>query len=185
MPALTPLFAFYRLLVLLIRFLPSGIALATDPTAPVIGTSVTVTPEIITAQLKEVEASTELDDAIKGTLTELYLRALSNLEKERASTQAAKSFSKALETTPSELKVAKKELEKLKQDAQPVTLKVSEKTPLAEVEQALLNEKANQAAVEAKLDEFEKQLAVEAERPAAIRKQITEERSRQEIIGKI
>ena len=151
MPALTPLFAFYRLLVLLILFLPSGIALATDPTAPVIGTSVTVTPEIITAQLKEVEASTELDDAIKGTLTELYRKALSNLEKERASTQAAKSFSKALETTPSELKVAKKELEKLKQDAQPVTLKVSEKTPFDEVEQALLNEKAYRIFVQVKV----------------------------------
>lgn len=60
-----------------------------------------------------------------------------------------------------------------------VTLQVSKKTPVAQVEQALLSEKANQAAVDAKLAKIKKQLAAETDRPAAIHQRIIEIRQLQ------
>ncbi len=175
---------FFRLLMLVFLLLvPLDSAFSADTAVPVSGTSVTITPDIIRAKLAEVEASSGLDKTTESTLTELYRKILSNLEKERASTQLAKDFSKARETAPAEAKAARRELEKLKRDFPTVTLEVSEKTPLAELEQELLNEEANQAAVDAKLAELDNQLAAEAERPATIRKQIVEDRGRQELIN--
>jgi potassium efflux system protein len=172
-----------QLLTVLFLFALSGNAFAADPAAPVSGASVGITSEIINAKLKEVEAAKELDEDTKGTLIELYRKALSNLEKEQASTQAATAFSKARETAPAEARADREELEQLQKKYPTVTLEVTEKTPLADVEQLLINEKANQAAVDAKLAELEKQLTAETERPAAIRQRITADRQRQELIS--
>ncbi len=175
MLTLTPLFSFSRLCVLSFLLLFPSISLAENPV-------VSATADIITAQLNEVEASTELDEVLKSTLTQYYRKSLSHLEKERVSLQAGKSFSSALKKTPSELKVARKALETLKQKDLAVTLKVFESSPIADIEQALLNEKVYQAKVSIKLNEIEKQLAMEAKRPTAIRERINSIRNRQEVI---
>ena len=60
---------------------------------------------------------------------------------------------------------------------------VSDKTPLAEIEQLLLKEKADLAAVEAKLADLDKQLAVQAERPNGVRQRLTEAKQLQENIA--
>lgn len=174
----------FRLLTLVfLLFTPLGSAFSTDTSVLVGSTSVTVTPDIIKAKLAEVEASTGLDEATKGTLTEQYRKALSSLENERASTQAAKDFSKARETAPAQAKAVRQALEKHKREFPTVTLEVSEKALLAELLHELINEEANRAAVDAKLAELDNQLATEAGRPAIIRKQITEYRSRRELVS--
>lgn len=182
MPVLVSLFGFYRLLLLLV-LLSSGVALAADQGVPVSGTSITVTAQNVTAKLKEVKASTELDDATKRSLTEYYQKTLNYLEKEQLSAQAAKSFSEVLDSGPLEIKDSQKALTKLEQQDVSVTLEVSETTPLDEVERALLNEKAAQVDLDAKLRELDKQQAIESERPAVIRKQIIQGRERQELIS--
>ncbi len=169
----------FRLLVLAcLLTAPWQSLLADDAPPPVTGNTVTVTPNIIKARLDEIEAATDLDESAKAILTELYRRALSNLEKEHANIQAAEAFQKARKTAPEQEKAARAELEKLERESPRVILKVSERNSLGEIEQALLNEKANQVAVDAKLDEIEKRLAAESERPNVIRQRLTEARNR-------
>jgi potassium efflux system protein len=169
-----------RLLICLVLLAPFGSAHAEDPATPASGASATLTPDTVKARLEEVKATTELDETSKGSLTELYRKTLSSLEQERASSDASAAFSKARKTAPEEARAVREALEKLEQESPTVTLNVSEDTPVAKVEQELLNEKANQAAVDAKLDELEKQLAMEAERPAAIRQRLSEARQSHE-----
>ena len=133
-------------------------------------------------RLEEVEAATNLDEKTKATLTELYRKTLSRLKQERASIEASAAFSKARKTGQAEAKALRETLEKLEQESPTVTLDVSEDTPLAEIEQELLNEKSNRAAADAKLDKLEKQLATGAERATAIRQRINEARKNQEQI---
>ncbi len=143
------------------------------------GTAATLTRDTVKARLEEVEAATDLDENTKGSLIELYRKTLSSLEQERASAEASTAFGKARESAPAEAKAVRETLEKLERESPTVTLSVSEETPLAEVEQLLLNEKANQAAVDAKLSELEKQLSLQAKRPTAIRERITAARQSQ------
>ena len=171
-----------RLLICLVLFAAPGSAWSEDPAAPASGASATLTPDTVKARLEEVKATTDLDETTKGSLTELYRKALSSLEQARANSDTSEAFSKARKTAPDETRAVREALEKLEQASPTVTLDVSEDTPLAEIEQELLNEKANQAAVDAKLDELEKQLAMEAERPAAIRQRLSEARQSQKQI---
>lgn len=153
-------------------------SLADDAPPPVSGNTVMVTPNIVKARLEEIGASTDLDDGTKAILTELYRKTLSNLEKEHANLQAAESFQEARKTAPAQEKAARAELERLKRESPQVILKLSEKSTLDEIEQALLNEKANQVAVDAKLADLTKRLADESERPNVVRQRLTEARDR-------
>ncbi|MEA3244065.1 MAG: hypothetical protein U9Q19_11620 [Pseudomonadota bacterium] len=168
-----------RLLICLVLLAAPGSAYAEDPATPASGASATLTPDTVKARIEEVKAATDLDETSKGSLTELYRKTLSSLEQERASAETSTAFSKARKTAPDETRAVKEALEKLEQASPTVTLDVSEDTPLAKIEQELLNEKANQAAVDAKLDELEKQLAMETDRPAAIRQRLSEARQSQ------
>jgi potassium efflux system protein len=145
-----------------------------DTARPVKGSTVAVTPEVINALLKEVEASSTLDEKTKASLTELYRKSLSNLEATSANNASAGRFSRARETAADQAIKVRAELEKAKQASPTVSLSISEKAPLAEIEQRLLKEKANRAAIEAKLSELEQRLSNEAERPNAARQRLTE-----------
>jgi len=171
--------AVFRLLICLVLLAPLGGAQSEEPATQVSGASAKLTQDTVKARIEEVKAATELDDTTKASLTELYRKALSSLEQARASTDASAAFSKARKTAPDEARALRKALEKAEQESPTVTLNVSEETPLEKVQQELLNEKANQSAVDAKLDELEKQLAMEAGRPAAIRQRLTEARQSQ------
>ncbi|HED19038.1 MAG TPA: mechanosensitive ion channel [Gammaproteobacteria bacterium] len=164
-------------LLLLIPF--SGTCPA-DTAGRAIGTTVEATPEIINARLKEVEASSTLDGKTSASLTELYRKSLSNLEAASASETAAGHFSRARETAADQAHKILEKLEKAKKVSPTVRLPISEKAPLVDIEQQLLKEKANQAAIDAKLSELEQQLADQAERPNAARQRLTEARHLQE-----
>ena len=143
---------------------------------------VAVKAETIKAKLEEVKASTELDEASKTTLTGLYQKALTFQEEMDTSTSNTTIYRQARETAPAEARAIREKLEAAQQNPKEVTPGVSDDTPLPEVEQELLKQEADSAAVEAKLNGLEGQLAIEKERPNAIRKRLTEAKQRQEEI---
>jgi len=167
--------AAFRLLAVIVLSGTVGGAFAADPPIP--------DADIIEAKIKEVEATSELDVATRKTLTELYRKTISNLESARAKQQSADAFAEARKSAPDEARITREKLDKARQDSPTVTVSVSEKTPLQEAEQQLLNEEANQAAVEAKLSELKKQLTDETDRPNTARQRLTEAKKAQETIG--
>ena len=174
--------AIVRLLTFLLLSVACSGAFAVDPASPITSISTTITPDKVKAKLKEVDASSDLDETTKKTLNELYLKTLNNLEKQQTNTDKTAAFKKARETAPTETNAIRDKLERAEIESPTVTLPVSEKTPLARVEQVLLNEKANQAAVDAKLSELQKQLTAEADRPTTIRQRIIAVRQTQDQI---
>jgi potassium efflux system protein len=174
------MFICWLVIVLVTIIPPLRGAFSASPPALTTQPSPTVTPDILKTKLQEVEATAGLDEAVKGKLTELYRKALSQLETSRSYNAAAQAFIQARETASAEAKAVRQKLERAERTEPEVKLSVSEKTPLPEVEQQLLKEKANLAAVEAKLAELEEHLAVQAERPTVAQQRLTEARQRQE-----
>ena len=159
----------------LLLLVPISNSWSADP-APATGTTAEVTTKVIHARLKEVEASSTLDEKTRDSLVELYRKSLSNLEATNVSKAAANRFSHARETAAAQAGKIRAELEKAKKASPTVSLTVSETSPVAEIEQLLLKEKANQTAIETKLTELEQQLSDQAERPNAVRQRLTEAR---------
>ncbi|HHJ18136.1 MAG TPA: mechanosensitive ion channel [Gammaproteobacteria bacterium] len=167
----------------LLLLAPLGNAHPADTSSPVSATTaVEVTARVIQARLKEVEATSTLDEKTRTTLTELYRKSLSNLEAAEVSNASTKRFSHARETAADEARKIREQLEKSKKASPTVTLAVSEKSPVAEIEQELLKEKANQAAIETKLTELEQYQNDQSERPNAVRQRLTEVR---QLLGKL
>lgn len=136
-----------------------------------------VTLEVVRSQLEGIEASTDFDEATRATLTELYRKTISHLETADSYQESAARFGETVETAPDEANAARESLERKKEQdvgAVPSFAGMS----LDELDQRLQKEKANLAAVEAKLAEFEAQLKKENDRPIAIRARLTEAKSR-------
>ena len=167
----TPMAVIRLLPILLLAMTVGGIVAAETPVHKT---------DIVEAKIKEVEASSELDEATQKTLIELYRKTISSLEMASKNQQDADAFAEARKSAPEQARITRDKLDKAKQDSPTVTLDIREDTSLEEVEQKLLNEKANQAAVEAKLSELKKQLANEADRPNTARQQLTEAKQAQE-----
>ena len=158
----------------LLLLAPFSNAYPAKTASPAEGTTAAVTAEVIKARLKEVESSSSLDEKTSASLTELYRKSLSNLEAADASNTSARQFSRARETAADQASKILKKLEKAKQASPTVSLTISAEAPITDIEQQLLKEKANQAAIAAKLSELEQQLSDEAERPNAARQRLTE-----------
>lgn len=146
------------------------------PPAPDAASSPSLSSSVVETRLKEVQASSDYDEQTKTTLSDLYRKVLSNLEAAQANSSSAKTFSEARQTAPGEAKRARAALDKVEAENPPVTVKVSASTSLAEVEQLLLKEKADYAAIEAKLTGLEEQLDQENARPEKARQRLTEAR---------
>ena len=153
------------------------------PAAPSSTGSQSVSSKVIEARLKEVESSTEYDDETKTSLTELYNQTLSSLESTAASEKAEKQFSTARTSAGDAASKLKAEYEKRKQDQTPVTVDIADDAPLSEIENRLLKEKADAAAIEAKLSSLEQQIDNEARRPDQARQSLTEARTEQDSIN--
>jgi len=151
-----------------------GQAMAAPPTTAPAATA-GVTPGLLESKIKEGEANTSLDEATRTRLLELYRKALSQLEKTDSFEAAAASFAKARQEAPRQAEALRAELDKAPQG--PPTLKglgVSEATPLPELEQALVKEGADLAALDAKVADLDRQSEEQAGRPDAARKRLTE-----------
>ena len=149
------------------------------PAAPSASGSQSVSAKVIEARLKEVESSTEYDEATKTSLTELYHKTVSSLESMAANEKTEKEFSQARKNAGDAASKLSADYEKRKQDQTPVTVNIADDTPLNEVENRLLKEKADGAAIEAKLSSLEQQLDTESQRPDQARQSLTEARTEQ------
>jgi len=137
-----------------------------------------VTADTINARLKEVEASAELDETTRGTLTSLLTKTLGYLEAVRSNDAATVAYQQALQTAPQETDRIREKLDKAAAADSEVSIKSTEDSPYQEIEQELLQEKANLAAVKEKLSDIEDQLAGQTERPNVVRKRLAEVKSK-------
>ena len=133
------------LLLILVPFLP------VTPAWPADTTSTIVTADKLNARLKEVEAATSLDEASRDTLTGLLNNALGNLETIRANKATTETYIQAVKTASQQASEIRAQLDKDIQADREVTVTATEASPFEEIEQELLQEKANLAAVQAKL----------------------------------
>jgi len=152
-------------------------------TGEAVRADLSVTTDMVKAKLSEVEASTELDETAKAKLTELYRKTLSNLEKSIYFKASADKFQDAVQTAPTETSAIRERLEKTRQTAPTDELAISDKTPLSDIEQLLIKEKANRTAVQAKLSGTEEQLTKESGRPAAARDRISKAAQRRDQVN--
>jgi potassium efflux system protein len=142
----------------------------------------TVTQETLQANIQEAAASTELDEPTRKKLVELYRSALAYLEEARSHDSAAREFREARESAPVMARTIREELDKQQSGAN-ITTGVTDKTPLAEVSQVLLKEKANLAAVDAMLSDLQDRLLAESDRPNIARKRLTAAKQRMDQIS--
>jgi potassium efflux system protein len=143
-----------------------------DPTAAISASTVTV--ELLETRLKELESASDLDEARKGRLAELYRKAQSSLESARAYDAKAAVYAGTLNEAPGKLAELREKIDSLQARVDQEPEAVAEGLPIAELEQRLAKEQADAAAVEAKLTEIEKELGDWARRPLDARQRISE-----------
>ncbi|MGB5259314.1 MAG: hypothetical protein WBO34_02190, partial [Gammaproteobacteria bacterium] len=154
------------LLLILVQFLP------VTPAWPADTTSAIVTTDKVNARLKEVEAETSLDEASRGTLTGLLNNALGNLETIRANKATTETYIQAVNTARQQASEIRARLDKDIQADREITVTATEASPFEQIEQELLQEKANLAAVQAKLSDLESQLETSTARPSIAQQQL-------------
>jgi potassium-dependent mechanosensitive channel len=167
-----------RLIFVLILLLSGNLTYAADSAKAGYSSPAKLTLKIIHARLKEVEATAELDEATKNKLIELYRKSISFLETASAYNATTAEFVLARKTASKKAESIRKTIDKRSKIPATKSIKVSAKTPLAELEYAFYTEKANAAAVEAKLADFEQQLASQQRRPPLVRQRLIEARKR-------
>jgi potassium efflux system protein len=133
-----------------------------------------VTADSLKAKIKEAGDSAELEEAIRNKLVERLRRALNFIETASANIATTEDYRKARDTAPAETQRLRNRLESVQKTAADVELKVREDSPLEAINQELISEKANLAAVSAKLTQLETELSSESDRPARARNRISE-----------
>ena len=128
----------------------------------------TVSIPVLESKIKELESTTSLDEGKKEKLLELYRRALSNFETVHSYTAQAESFAQAQNDAPAEIKKLHDSLMAQEESIpEKVIIKLS-KLSLPKLEERLQKEKANLAAVEAKLLDINNRLIIQNTRPNKI-----------------
>ncbi len=138
-----------------------------------------VSQEILETKIKELEATTGMQEEAKTKLIELYRRALSNLRTASSTRAAAHGFRQAKEAAPAELQALREEADEASATAPEDTLEADLSTPLRELERLLEKEKADFAAVDARRAELNKRLHQDADRPALIQRRLTDAKEEQ------
>ena len=174
------------LTILLTLFIPFNLVYPADPPSGQVASQGPVTEEVIKAKIKEVEANVDLDKGTKADLTNRYRMVLNNLEMADSNDKAANEFLTARKTATEQARKIRKKLEQAKTSSSDVILNITKKTPLTEIEQLLLIEKANLAAIKAKFSDAKEQLDNAMNRPAIVQKRLIQAKERQkEIAGEI
>lgn len=124
---------------------------------------------VLESKIEEVSAATALDEQTKATLTELYRRALTNLNQVQNYQSEADIFTQSQQDAPTETEKIRRTLEQRKEITPETVLDLSEDITQSELELLLEKERADLAAVEAKLSDINKRLENQVNRPAAAR----------------
>ncbi len=139
-----------------------------------LASNIEVSPQVIEARIQEVQAATDLDEQTRTGLIEKYRRALGFIETARSDTAKADAFAQARETAPDESQDIHNQLAQARADPVALMLDFPDDTSAREIDQHLQKERANQAAVSAKLAGLEQQLTAEANRPQILRQRLQE-----------
>ncbi len=137
------------------------------------------TLELLDSRIQEIEASSNLDQASKTTVLDLYRKAASLVEQRRTFEAATDNYVKARESAPKRSAVLRKQLEKLEAEAlQKLPDSLSRKS-LPVLEQLLLSEKSDLTGLAANLTKLEALLETLSKRPQQIRERLNEAKNRQ------
>ena len=142
-----------------------------------------VTAEALKAKIKEAGDSAELEESVRNKLVERLRRALNFIESAAANIAKTDDYRAARDTAPSETQQLRKRLESVQKTTADVEIKVREDSPIEAINQELISEKANLAAVSAKLTQLETELASQTDRPSRARNRISEIKLRLEQIA--
>ncbi|MDX2457521.1 MAG: hypothetical protein QNL87_08445, partial [Gammaproteobacteria bacterium] len=164
------------LLALCVCCLPVSPALSVDKADTSVDLPALVTRAALEARLKEVEAATSLDEEVRASLVETLNQALGNLEAIKTSKANTESYIQARNAAPEQTRAIREKLESDRVEGSEVTVTATAASPFDVIEGELLQEKANLAAVEAKLADLETQLETGKNRPAAVQKQLLQAR---------
>ncbi len=140
-----------------------------------------VSAKLIEARLAEVEADGDLDEEARESLVGLYRKTLSFVESARSDSAAANAFVRARESAADEAQRMQQGAE-TEAATEEVTLDLPEGATAQDVEQRLHLERANQAAVSAKLSGIEQKLTMETNRPGVTRQRLAKAK---ELSGKL
>ncbi len=164
------------LLALCMCCLPVSPALSADKAVTSVDLPALVTRAALESRLKEVEAATSLDEEIRASLVETLNQALGNLEAIKTNKANTESYIQARNTAPEQTSAIRAKLEAERENDAEVTVTATVDSPFDVIEGELLQEKANLAAVQAKLADLETLLETGKNRPAAVQKQLLQAR---------
>ena len=160
------------LLALCLCCLPVSPVLPADKADTLVDVPPLVTRAALEARLKEVEAAASLDEEVRKTLVETLNQALGNLETIETSKATTSKYIQSRKTAPEEASAIRAQLEGDRERDSEVTVKANADSSFDVIEGELLQEKANLAAVEAKLADLEAQLETANNRPVVVQKQL-------------
>ena len=167
---------FLRLLVWLLAlcacWLPLHPVLSADKTGEIVISPALVTRATLEARLKETEASTKLDDEDRASLVETINKALGNLETIKANEATTREYVQARKAAPDQTGAIREQLAEDAKADSTVTIKATTDSPFDVIEGELLQEKANLAAVQAKLSDLQGQMETSNSRPALVQQQL-------------
>jgi len=136
-----------------------------------------VTPEQLQNRIAAVQDSTEIDEASRARLVELYRQSISNLDARTSYTQSVEEYRKARRSAPAEIEKIRATLERRRASDPMEGLQSLSSKSSQQLTRLLDDEVANLAAVDAKLAVLDARLATAAHRPADARARIAAARS--------
>ena len=160
------------LFVLCACWLPLSPALSADNAGEIVTTPALVTRATLESRLKEVEASTKLDEDARAALLETINKALGNLEAIKNNQANTESYELLRKAAPEQAAAIRKELEVDDRDDADVSVNATADSSFDLIEAELLQEKANLAAVQAKLSDLQAQLDTSNSRPFVVQQQL-------------
>jgi len=140
-------------------------------------TGARVTPAQLQNRIAAAQDSTDLDEATKARLVDLYRQTLGNLEAWSAHEESAEEYRKARRGAPAEAERIRAALEQRRASDPTADLQSLSSTSSNQLTRLLDEETANLAAVEAKLAVLESRLGASTQRPADARSRIAAARS--------
>ena len=168
------LFAAAALLVL------SSPLLLAEPDEPDSITSASVTKEKLEAKVAETEAASGLMEEAKKELLGLYREALINLEAAASDTQAAKEYSRVMDTAPARIEVLRGAVADLQTRDPAGDLDAALSEPLPQLDQRLQREKIDLAAARTQRSDADNQVRKLSARPGLIEQRLISARKQQE-----
>ncbi|NIR31797.1 MAG: mechanosensitive ion channel [Gammaproteobacteria bacterium] len=157
-----------------------------EPPAPSAEAPLVLTPDEITARLKEIEEAVGREPAAKAEVLELYRLAQSQLQAAANFAAKAASYEEAIVSAPAQIASLEAELQSVGEGPPVGSRRGRSDASLTQLEQQLAAQKAELATLRGKLDELESQLRTQQTRPAEARAQLAEaKQKRQELEPKL